>query len=374
LSHELCIRTLTIRSFRNLARVDLELGASFNVLAGDNGQGKTNLLEAAYVLATSRSFRSSRPAELVMFGADTATVRGLVEETGETREQTVGLGRAMRAVRIDGKRPATLAAYATKTPAVVFHPGAIALSAGSGAERRRLLDRIALYLSAVAGDDTQSYAKAQRARQRVLETRGEKSPDLDGWEELMARHGLAVSDARHGAAASLGPETETAFARIGAPGLVLRVRYERGAPGDVDSFRADLLRNRARDRARRSPSVGPHRDDLLLELGGRAARGTASQGQHRAIVLALQLAEIAVVRGVRGVRPILLLDDVSSELDRARTAALFESLRHEPCQVLLTTTRPELIETSFLSETRDRRDFRVVGGQITAMTGGPGQV
>ncbi len=368
--HSLSVRVLGIRGFRNLARVEVELGAFFNVFAGDNGQGKTSLLEALYVLATSRSFRTARQSELVMFGAETATIRGVVEEAGEKREQTVGLGRAMRAVRIDGKRPPTLAAYATKTPTVVFHPGAVSLSSGSGAERRRLLDRLSLYLSAVSGDDAQSYAKAQRARQRVLETRGERSPDLDGWEELMARHGLAVSEARDRAARELGPEAEAAFGRIGAPGAVLRVQYERCSPPDADAFRAELSRNRARDRARRSPSVGPHRDDLLLELAGHTARGIASQGQHRAIVLALQLAEIEVVRRVRGVRPILLLDDVSSELDRERTAALFESLRHERSQVLLTTTRPELIETKFLSGTTDRRDFRVVGGQVVAMTGG----
>jgi DNA replication and repair protein RecF len=297
-------------------------------------------------------------------------IRGIVDEAGEKREQTVGLGRAVRAVRIDGKRPPTLAAYATRTPAVVFHPGAISLSSGSGAERRRLLDRLALYLSAVSGDDAQSYARAQRARQKVLETRGEKSPDLDGWEELMTRHGLAVSEARDRAARALGPEAEATFGRIGARDTVLRVRYERSSPLEADAFRAELSRSRARDRARRSPGVGPHRDDLVLEVGGHTARGIASQGQHRAIVLALQLAEIEVVRRVRGVRPILLLDDVSSELDRERTAALFESLRHEPSQVLLTTTRPELIETKFLSGTTDRRDFRVLAGQIVVAAQG----
>jgi DNA replication and repair protein RecF len=363
----LWIPTLAVRGLRNLARVDLSLGASFNVFSGDNGQGKTNLLEAVYVLATSRSFRTAKPEELVMFGAESATVRATVEEGGLRREQTVGLGRAMRAVRVDGKRPATLASYAIRTPAVVFHPGAMGLSTGSGAERRRLLDRIALYTAPAAGDATRSYAQAQRARQRVLETRGEKSPDLDGWEELMVRHGLEVSAARDRAAGAVGPESEAAFARIGAPGLELRVRYERGAPSDEALFRAELARNRARDRARRSPTVGPHRDDLLLELGGQPARPTASQGQHRAIVLALQLAEIEVVRRVRGVKPILLLDDVSSELDRERTAALLASLRNERCQVLLTTTRPELIETGLASGAVDRRDFRVVSGQVLAM-------
>ncbi len=365
----LSIRSLSIRGFRNLARVDLEPSPQFNVLSGDNGQGKTNLLEAVYVLATSRSFRTAKPGDLVAFGRETATVRARVDEDGVEREQSVGLAHGKRLVRTDGKTPPSLAAYATRTPVVVFHPGALSLSMGSGADRRRLLDRMALYAGAAAGDAVQSYVHAKRARQRVLETRGDRSPDLDGWEELMVLHGRAVTAARRDAAATLGTDAEAAFARIGTPDLALRVRYQAGAPVDSESFRTELARNRARDRARKSPSVGPHRDDLVLELGGVPARGTASQGQHRAIVLALQLAEIAMIRRLRGSRPLLLLDDVSSELDRMRTAALFASLRDECSQVLLTTTRPELIETGYLSASADRRDFLVEGGAITPLPG-----
>src|SRR5271165_3523386 len=108
----LAIESLSVRDFRNLAAVDLELGARFNVLSGDNGQGKTNLLEAVYVLATSRSFRTSRLPELVTMGTETASVRGRIREAGEDRDQVVGLRRGLRATRIDGRRPPTLAAYA----------------------------------------------------------------------------------------------------------------------------------------------------------------------------------------------------------------------------------------------------------------------
>jgi DNA replication and repair protein RecF len=363
----LSISSLSIRGFRNLARVDVELEPFFNVVSGDNGQGKTNLLESVYVLATSKSFRTARTTELVTFGSEIATVRAVVNEAGQAREQSVGLSRGARVVRVDGKRPATLAAYATGTPAVVFHPGALTLSSGTGSERRRLLDRICLYISPAASNEGQSYVRAQRARQRVLETRGERAADLDDWERMMVLHGMALCAARAAAAATLAPEAEAAFGRIGPAGTTLTVRYERGAPEDAESFLTELAMNRVRDRARRSPSVGPHRDDLRLDLGARSVRGVASQGQHRAVVLALQLGEIEVVRHVRGVRPLLLLDDVSSELDRERTAALFASLRHERSQVLLTTTRPDLIETDFLAGVGGRRDFRVVEGQVVAM-------
>ena len=360
----LAIESLSVRDFRNLVSVDLELGPRINVLSGDNGQGKTNVLEAVYVAATSRSFRTSRLSELVKNGAGVASVRARVVEEGVARDQTVGMRPTTRSVRTDGKRPENLAAYAVRTPTVVFHPSVVALSMGSGAERRRLLDRVALYRAPGSLGDGEAYAKAVRARQRVLEVRGEDARDLADWESLIVRHGLALSAARAAAAEQLAPAAQRAFERIGQPGVALHVEYRPNAPSDAEAYLAWLARNRVRDRARRSATTGPHRDELALALDGAPVRGIASQGQHRAVVLALQLAEMEVISEVRGVRPILLLDDVSSELDRLRTGALFAALRDESGQVLLTTTRPELIETGALCRVEDRRDFRVVGGRV----------
>jgi DNA replication and repair protein RecF len=138
------------------------------------------------------------------------------------------------------------------------------------------------------------------------------------------------------------------------------VAYAPGAPRDRDAFRDALAKARAADVRRGGASIGPHRDDLRLSLSGLVVRGIASQGQHRATVLALKSAEVRVIGAARGVRPVLLLDDVSSELDRERTAALFEYLKDERGQVFLTTTRPELIAIS----TAERSDFRVERGRV----------
>ncbi|HEX3770947.1 MAG TPA: DNA replication and repair protein RecF [Polyangiaceae bacterium] len=359
----LAVASLGIRDFRNLAKVDLDLGPGFNVLSGDNGQGKTNLLEAVYVLATSRSFRTARIDDLVTAGRETASLRGRVVDEGDEREQSIGLRRGLRAARIDGKRPPSLASYAIRTPVVVFHPGSLSLTSGGGTERRRLLDRIALYLGPASLEEAASYGRAMRARQRVLDTRGDAAPDLDGWEDLMVRHGSAMRRARAAAAALLVPATERAFARVG-PELRLGIRYAPGAPDDDDAFRAQLADRRGRDRARGAATLGPHRDDLAIDLGDLGVRATASQGQHRAIVLSLELGEIDVIAETRGVCPVLLLDDVSSELDRARTAALLGALTEQRGQVILTTTRPELIDAG-LSGVEDRKSFRVDLGAIS---------
>lgn len=361
----LALESLTARGFRNLAPGEVLLGQRLNVVSGDNGQGKTNLLEAIYVVATSRSFRTSKPLEMVAHDAEACSVRARIRED-QVREQVVGIGRGAREVRVDGKRTATLAEYALLTPVVVFHPGSLQLSMGAGSERRRLMDRLALYRSPASLGDSDSYTKAMRARQRVLETRGEASRDLEHWEELVVRHGAALGGARAAAIEALAPVAQRVFETIGPVGLTLSVRYQPGAPPTAEAFLQGLVANRTRDRARGSATVGPHRDDVLLELGGRIVRGIASQGQHRAVVLALELAEFELVAAARGVQPILLLDDVSSELDRSRLHALTRALGTQTGQVVLTTTRPELIETVDGFGMDSRRDFHVVGGTITA--------
>ncbi len=361
----LVLESIQTRAFRNLARVDATFGERFNVVSGDNGQGKTNLLEAIYVVATSKSFRGGKPGDLVGFGAELASVRATLVEDGERRVQSVGLKPGQRLVRIDDKRPPSLAAYAVRTPVVVFHPGEIALSMGGSSERRRLLDRTALYVAPASMAALDSYMRAMKARQRTLELRGVTAPELADFEELCVRHGLEVMDHRARAAEKLATSALEAFARIAAPSLVLRVAYAPSAPTTEGAYREALERGRPLDARRGSAGVGPHRDDLALAIDGHGVRGVASQGQHRAVTLSLKSAEIEVVGAARGVRPILLLDDVSSELDRSRTAALFSFLREQRGQVFLTTTRPELIDTG--EEAGARVDFTVSSGVLSAV-------
>lgn len=358
----LTIESVQVRGFRNIVRADAEFGARFNVVAGENGQGKTNFLEALYVAATSKSFRTSKLNELVGFGAELASVRASVREDDDVRVQSVGLKSGARLVRIDDKRPPSLAAYAVRTPIVVFHPGEIALSMGSSSERRKLLDRTSLYLSPQSLSDLDNYSRAVKARQKTLEARGPNAAELPEWEELCVRHGLAVMDHRARSSELLAQHAKTAFERIAAPGLVLDLSYAASAPRDATEYSEALVAKRPADTRRGSASIGPHRDDLALAIDGRLVRGVASQGQHRAVTLALKSAEIDVVGAARGVRPILLLDDVSSELDRARTAALFAFLRDQRGQVFLTTTRPELIDTG--EDDSARRDFTIHDGML----------
>jgi DNA replication and repair protein RecF len=214
-------------------------------------------------------------------------------------------------------------------------------------------------------DELDSYTRALRARQRTLEMRGPSASDLGEWETLCARHGVALMSHRARAGELLAEHAKAAFVRIAAPDLVLDVAYSPGAPLDEAAFLSELERCRPIDLRRGSATLGPHRDDLALSISGHPVRGVASQGQHRAVTLALKSAEISVIGEARGVRPILLLDDVSSELDRDRTAALFAFLRDQDGQVLLTTTRPELIDTGRHAA---RADFALRSGVLTGVS------
>lgn len=359
----LAVTNLAVRSFRNLDRVDVSFCPGLNVLSGENGQGKTNILEAIYVVATSKSFRSKKSSDLISYGQSVANAKFSILEGGGAREQSLGIVRGSLRVLCDGNKPQTLAAYALLSPVVVFHPGEVVLSMGGGAERRRLLDRVALFISPASSVDRGRYARALRERQRALEVRGPLARDIPEWEELLVQYGLAITTGRAEAARRLAVSAKWAFDRMARPLGVFGVEYRPGSPESVDAFREALSFGRERDAWRGGPLVGPHKDDLSLTLDGLPVKGRASQGQHRSVVLALKSAELEVISLARGVRPLLLLDDVSSELDPFRTKALFSYLQDHVGQVFLTTTRPELIELSSKAS-ESRRDFVVRSGRI----------
>lgn len=365
----LAIREVDVRGFRNLAPQRISLGARFNVFAGENGQGKTNLLEAIYLVATSRSFRTSTLEDCVGHGHESARVRAAIldprlGDDAPAREQVIAIAGSRRAVTSDGKRPRTLATYALATPVVLFEPASLVLSQGAAGERRKLLDRVAVHLAARTGGgealvhDAERYRRAHLQRKRALEGAAD-ARTLSSFEQLMAEHGSRIIRARASAGTALAAHCISSFEGIARTPLKLEIAYAPRAPADEGEFAALLASRRMADARRGSATRGPHLDDLAITLGGHDARKVASQGQHRAIVLALKSAELESIREARDVEPVLLLDDVSSELDAMRNAALFEMLQARQGQVLLTTTRPELIEIR-----SSRHDFRVASGTV----------
>jgi len=364
---------LAVANLRNLEPQSIELVSGMNVLTGANGQGKTSVLEAIYVLATSRSFRTARLTDAMQHGAARASIRGTFTEHWQaspiTREQSVGIEASKRRYRVDGERPTSLGAYAVHSPVVVFDAQQLALSTGPAALRRTLLDRVALFTSPASAEHRLRYGRALRERQRLL---GERlkgrtvDAELDAYEQVLAEHGVRLTEARAEAARVIAEGLYATFEQIAASDLRLDVSYQPGGGVDVAEATQRLHAQRNTDARRRRAGYGPHRDELCIELNRHPARVVGSQGQHRTVTLALKLAELEGIARARGLQPIFLLDDVSSELDPERLAALFSHLATTRCQLILTTTRPDLISTPAESVFA-RRDFVVRAGTITAV-------
>jgi DNA replication and repair protein RecF len=209
-----------------------------------------------------------------------------------------------------------------------------------------------------------------RSRQRVLTERGPAARDLDAFEAVMATEGARHALARRRAAERVVEELGHSFVRLAAQGTPVIARYAPGGSEDAAEFRQRLERGRDVDARRGSSSFGPHRDELELTLLGRPARTHASQGQQRLLALALKLAELECVREARGADPILLLDDVSSELDPERTRAVHDLVLGNRGQVFVTTTRLDLFPTGTFAPA-ERADFRLVRGALAERPGVP---
>ncbi len=363
---KLRIASLELRAFRNFSRLNVDLDGSVNVFAGDNGQGKTNLLEAMYVVCTTRSFRTRDATELIQHASDVASVSAsLVSGNDIPRAQSVGFGQGARRLSLAGKPVRSLTTYAEASPVVVFEPKSLVLTQGGAVERRRLLDRVGFHWavkdegSAVeATGDLSRYREALTRRRRALSRRDDPRV-LEALESILATHGSRIAARRAATVERLRARIVEAFTSIARLDEALTLALVRRGPADAESLARALHDRREDDLRRGTATVGPHLDDLDLQLGGRSFRSTASQGQHRMLVLAIASAELASLTEARGVSPILLLDDVSSELDPQRNTALFKFLDGMGGQVVVTTARRDT-----LALRGNFREFRVVQGRI----------
>jgi DNA replication and repair protein RecF len=357
------IAALAVSGFRNLRDLELAPGPCFNVICGDNGQGKSNLLEAIDYLGSLRSFRGASAAEMIARGKPQAELSALVQGEAAPRRYRVRLHpRGARELQLDGKRPRTRASYLGAIQTVLFHPGDLQLVAGAPELRRAWLDRILEHFDATYAAMLAAYERALRSRNRLLRAEAPNRRAIASYHEVLASAGTVIGQARARLCVELGELVVDTFKAISGDQLALGIRYQPRVAPELSALRGALESSLDKDLARGFTAEGPHADELSFTLDGEGAKRFGSQGQHRAIVLALKVAELHELSRRVGRIPVLLLDDVSSELDKARNRRLFGVLAELGGQVFLTTTQPELI----LLE-RDRRDFQVEAGVVRSV-------
>ena len=346
--------SLTLHDFRNVREARIDPSSRSTVLVGPNGQGKTNLLEALFLLCTLKPLRATRLAELVRFGAERARVEGEFDGSGGVRTVAVEIGPEGRTAFLDGKPLAStdrLDAFFDGRAAVCFSPDDLLLVKGGPDQRRRFLDRAAFNRWPAVLSEAREYLRALRERNAALR---QAAPGVEeSFREPRVRSGARLVARRLALVAELAPRMAEAFAEISGPGAAsAHLAYRPAAGIPVEGSEEEIATRLAfalaqrigRDREKGYTSAGPHMDDLTLALGGKGARPYGSQGQQRALVLALKIAEIENLRDKQGRPPLLLLDDVSSELDPEKNGHLLRHLAALPGQAFLTTTDRRLLE------------------------------
>lgn len=358
---------MAVSDFRNIVETAIEPDPEgTTVITGLNGTGKTSLLEAVAYLSTLQSFRGSPRESMVRRGTERAILRAetLVDVRSMTIEAEVSAsGRPRTLVNRQTVRRRDELHQALRT--TVFSPEDIGVVRLGPAERRRFLDETLAVVDPRAARAAEDVDKILRQRTALLRSAGKRlSPEtaatLDVWDSRLDAAGTALVEAREALVVELGPLAGSHYGRLAGQPTVVVLGYRRSWSGRLLDA---LAESRARDLERGASLVGPHRDDLELSLGGLPSRTQTSQGEQRSLALALQLAAHQLATDRLGSAPVLLLDDVFSELDPFRSRALLAGL--PPGQTLLTTalpSPPEVAAAKVYTMARDGRATNAGGG------------
>ncbi len=365
------VGAVNVRNFRNHRESRLEFGDGVNALLGDNGEGKTNILEAISYLSLTKSFYASADATVVRIGEEGFEVEGSIiaggggEHRVQVRYERQG---GTKEYEIDGARPERLSSVIGRFPIVILSPENGAVTFGGPAERRKFLDLTLSQISPAYLETLFEYRRIVRQRNRLLldaRMRGNQPEALlEPWDEGLVLHGSLLVQRRRGFVEEFAQYVVRSYSDLveggdEKPGVAYESMCATGnsdVPGEAvaDEIRRQIRRHRADELRRGTTLVGPHRDDLRFTLSGIPVQQYASQGQHKSLLVALKIAEFTYLRERRGERPILLLDDVFSELDGRRSARILR-LVEALGQTIITATEVRSFGASIVWNEANRR-------------------
>lgn len=365
------LRSLDITNFKNIERARLEFSPKVNALLGDNGMGKSNLLDAVHLLSFTKSFTGAQDQMLIRSGEDFAIVRGAYSRMDAEEDILAGLQRGRRkSFKRGGKEYGRISAHIGLLPLVMVSPADMELINGSGEERRRFMDVVISQTDPRYLDAAMRYTRILEQRNRLLRDGAADHALFEAIDFQLDAAAAYISARRHEWTAELRDIFSLYYKAISGsdedPGLTLVSHTGPGCPA-----LADLLRERfSRDSAVRHTTAGPHRDDLEMTLDGMPVRRTASQGQCKTFTIALRLAQYGFLRRACGMSPLLLLDDIFDKLDAGRVGRIISTVGADTFgQIFITDTNRRHLDEIVAFMGADHRLWSVEHGRFSVIDG-----
>lgn len=354
----LFLSSLETSNFRNLAPFRIDFTDRFNVISGQNGSGKTNLLEAIYFFSTMRSFRTLYRKEILQDSESEASLHGIFSGAGAGLSLDIRLTNTSRKIKKDQKELSSLVDHFYNLPMVLFHPANMSLVQGGPRDRRRFMDRALFQADRSYPALLSDYNRALSSRNALLKTRPSDPSILFPYDKQLSNLGSRIVVARRTFIEQAQYYFSDAMLHIGGS-LQGSMIYRPDIPGDEVDYLRLLQTSCSKDLDRGFTRRGPHADDLEVVVSQKPAKKYASQGQQRMAVLSMKISEVMTLANVTNRIPILLLDDLSSELDRERNQSFFSFLNKVGGQVFITTTHIDHVRLS-----NQRSDFLINAGSI----------
>ena len=336
------LRSLTLKNYRTYKSQSFSFHKNFNLIVGNNAQGKTNLLESIYFLCNFRPFKQTKNEELIAFGEPSAGLKGEIISNSSLNEIHINLIKGKKNVRINGKIIYNLSKYFGRFNVVLYLPSDLKIIKGSPQVRRQYFDALISSLSNEHLKDLKDYYRVLTQRNSLL-SRGSKISDqsIGVWDDRLSEIGSRLVKRRMKTFRVLKDELNKLYSSTSGINSQIDIQYKTSYMGSKDiqtgiknrlegNYRIDLMKGHT--------TVGPHRDVIEIEIDGRNSYKYASQGESKNLVLALKASEISLYNSFTGKNPILLLDDITSELDRKRKGFLFGLLLDYEGQIFVTTT------------------------------------
>ena len=350
------LKTLKLRGFRSYKDAHVEFDPTLTILFGPNAAGKTNIVEALQLLTAGESFRKPLRQDLINWECDQARVSLQAVDGSLKRDVELLVTESSRTTLVNEKKIRSSYEISSALPCVVFTPDDLRMVKESSSRRRQEIDALGSQLSATYAKLVSEYKKIITQRNRLLKEGQYGTEVFFAWDERMIGVGVALAEKRSSLFEHLSPHIQNFYEGLLSKeqkNQTLTLHYDSswGEERDKHSFRKTLDERAEDEMARKQSLVGPHRDDLVFEIEGKAARSFASQGQQRSIALAWKLAQLSIVEEFTQARPLLLLDDVMSELDQTRRRYL-AGLVGETAQTVITTANIDYFDKDLIERAK----------------------